>query len=155
MRIAQEGGVGMIHQDKVKVMAKLALYEKKKGRKDFRIYSYEDRDYTRAQGLKTAILVTIAFVILVGLIVLDNIEMIVERFDTLNYALLIAVGIAAYLLILVGYLVLSYKQSKRETIEMGPRVREYAEELEQMEEFYEEEEEQRRKFEKGQWQNGQ
>ena len=58
----------MLEQDKLKVMTQLALYEKKKGKKDFNIYSYDKDDYIRFEGLKTAVLVTIACMALMGII---------------------------------------------------------------------------------------
>lgn len=145
----------MIHEEKVKTMTQLALYEKKKGRKDFRIYSYEQRDYVRFEGLKTAVLVTIAFVILAGLFALVNMEDLIARFDLLNYKMIIAVAAAVYLLLLIFYLIISHRQSEEEYNQVKPRVRRYARGLAKMEEFYAEEDKQQRKFEKGQWRNGQ
>lgn len=145
----------MIHEEKVKTMAQLALYEKKKGRKDFRIYSYEQRDYVRFEGLKTAVLVTIAFVLIAGLYVLGNMESLIASFDVLNYKMIIAVVVAAYLFLLIFYLVISHRKSEEEYNQVKPRVRRYARGLTKIEKFYAEEDKQQRKFEKGQWRNGQ
>ena len=43
----------MIHQDKLKIMTQIALYEKKVGKKDLSMYSYQREDYIGWQSLKT------------------------------------------------------------------------------------------------------
>lgn len=144
----------MIHQEKVKTMSRLALYEKKRGKRDLKIYSYDERDYIRFQGLKTAVFVTIAFVLLAGLFAIANIETFVDRFDTLNYTMVFAAAAVVYLLFLGFYLFISLRQSRRELAEVKRWIRFYTDELKKMEDFYEEEEQQQKKFEKGQWQNG-
>ena len=145
----------MIDQDKLKTMSQLALYEKKKGKKDLNIYSYEEGDYIRFQGLKTLILVTFAFVAVVGLIMVWNMDYLMNHFVELNYGLLIGLVCGALLLVLVFYMILSYRKSKEEYNSMNPRVRRYQRKLKKMRDFYMREDKKQRDFEKGEWRNGQ
>ena len=77
----------MIDQEKLKIMTQLALYEKKKGKRDFVVNSFDKDDFIRFQGLKTAVLVTMAFIAVAGLVVLWNMDMLINNFDVLDTSL--------------------------------------------------------------------
>lgn len=145
----------MIDQDKLETMAQLALYEKKKGKKDFHIYSFDRDDYIRFQGLKTFVLVTMGFIAAAGIIVLWNLDYLIYHFDSLNYKGLIILVVAAYLFLVIFYLFLSYRRSKEEYHQVVPRIRRYQRGIKKMKEFYMIEDKQQRDFEKGEWRNGQ
>ena len=145
----------MIDQDKLETMAQLALYEKKKGKKDFHIYSFDRDDYIRFQGLKTFVLVTLGFIAAAGMIVLWNLDYLIYHFDSLNYKGLIILAVAAYLFLVIVYLFLSYRRSKEEYHQVVPCIRRYQRGLKKMKKFYMIEDKQQRDFEKGEWRNGQ
>ena len=145
----------MLEQDKLKVMTQLALYEKKKGKKDFNIYSYDKDDYIRFEGLKTAVLVTIACMAVIGIILVWNLNTVINHFDVLNYGLLAGLAGGGLLLVLVFYMILSYRKCKEEYNSMMPRIRRYQRGLKKMKKFYMIEDKQQRDFEKGEWRNGQ
>lgn len=147
--------VRMIHQDKLKVMTQLALYEKKKGKKDLFLYSYQREDYVAFQMIKTVIAVTVAFAIILGLIALCNLEAVISHFDTLNYKQIGIAAAAAYLCLLLFYLKITFSQSKEEYNQMRPRVRRYFRGLKKMKAFYAKEDKLQREFEKGEWRDGQ
>lgn len=140
----------MTDRDKIKTMSQLALYEKK-GKKDFNVYSYEKDDYIRFQGLKTAILVTLAFIAIVGIVVLWNMESLISNFDVLNYKLIIGVGLGIFLFLLIFYLIISYRQSRDDYNQMIPRMRRYQRRLKKMKEFHMIADKKQRDFEKGEW----
>ena len=144
----------MIDQDKLETMAQLALYEKKKGKKDFHIYSFDRDDYIRFQGLKTFVLVTLGFIAAAGMIVLWNLDYLIYHFDSLNYKGLIILAVAAYLFLVIVYLFLSYRRSKEEYHQVVPCIRRYQRGLKKMKKFYMIEDKQQRDFEKGEWRNG-
>ena len=145
----------MIDQDKLKTMTHLALYEKKKGKKDFNTFSYEKGDYIRYQALKTAVLVAIAFIAVMGIILVWNLNTIMNHFDTLDYGLLIGLIGGVFLLLLMFYIILSCRQSREDYNHMVPRIRRYQRGLSKMKRFYMIEDKQQRDFEKGEWRNGQ
>ena len=145
----------MIDQDKLKTMTQLALYEKKKGRQDFKMNSYDRDDYIRFEGLKTAILVSIAFIAVLGIVAVWNLNEIMAHFDELNYGLLLGVVCGSFLLVLVLYMILSYRKCKEDYNNMVPRIRRYQRGLKRMKQFYMIEDKQQRDFEKGEWRNGQ
>ena len=50
----------MISEEKVKIMAEMAKYEKNYGKGDFRIYKYTKKDYVRSEKIKTSIALLIS-----------------------------------------------------------------------------------------------
>lgn len=144
----------MIQQDKLKTMTQLALYEKKRGKKDLTIYTYQREDFIRFQGLKTMIATTIAFLIIIGFIVAWNLEVIISHFDTYDYKRIGLIILAAYIVFLIFFMKITSNQSRDTYNEVRPRVRKYYRNLKKMEEFYEEEDKVRKEFEKGEWRDG-
>ena len=108
----KKGGIDMINEDKLKTMSQLALYEKKRSRKDLNIYSYDRDDYIRFEVLKTVILVTLAVVALAGFVVLWNLEMLIQNFDVLNYKKMILVAVIVLFGVLALYIFLICRKSK-------------------------------------------
>ena len=60
----------MINQEKVKDMAKLAMYERHGGEKELATSAYRRRDYVALQMMKSFVLGTISYVLILVLIVL-------------------------------------------------------------------------------------
>ena len=145
----------MIDQDKLKTMTQLALYEKKKGKKDLVINSYDKDDYIRFEGLKTLVFVTIAYIAVVGIICVMKLDYLMENFDVLNYGMITFSFVSGLILVIGLYLLLSYRHKKEEYNRMIPRVRRYQRGLKKMKTFYMIEDKQQRDFEKGEWRNGQ
>jgi len=78
----------MLDYKKIRLMTKLAVYEKKDGKEDIRLSKYYKTDYVRFQVLKTIIASTVAYALILGLIVFYNIEYLVRNAVVLNYKLL-------------------------------------------------------------------
>lgn len=79
----------MISEQRVKLMTRLAAYEKKEGKKNEEIGSYFKDDYIGLQMLKSVICATVAFALLVGLYVLYDSELFVSdiyKIDLMDYA---------------------------------------------------------------------
>lgn len=79
----------MISEQRVKLMTRLAAYEKNEGKKNEEIGSYFKDDYIGLQILKSIISATIAFALIIGLFVLYDSELIMSdiyKIDLLDYA---------------------------------------------------------------------
>ena len=144
----------MIQQDKLKLMTQLAMYEKKKGKEDFSIYSYQRDDYVRFQGIKTLVAATAAFLILIGFVLIWNIDTVIGHFDTYDYKKVGFLLLAAYLVFLIFYLNISRNRSRERYQAARPRVRRYHRNIRKREELYENEDKVREEFEKGEWRDG-
>ena len=145
----------MIHQDKLKLMAQMAVYDKKKSRKDFSVYHYEKGNYILWQVTKTVIAVTIAFVILAGFVALWNLDEIISNFATYNYKSLILIAVAVYLILLCCYIFITIRKSLKRYEQVKPGVEKYMENLKKLKAYCEETEKLKEEFEKGEWNDGQ
>ena len=64
----------MLNEDKIRIMSRCAMYEKRKGKEDIRIHHYFQSDYIRLNTIKTLLGVTIGFAMCFGLYLLLNVE---------------------------------------------------------------------------------
>ena len=79
----------MISEQRVKLMTRLAAYEQKEGKKNEEIGSYFRDDYISFQILKSVIYGPMAFLLVVGLIVLYDSELFMSdiyKIDIMDYA---------------------------------------------------------------------
>jgi len=89
----------MVDQERVRLMTRLARYENGEGVEDFRIRKYYRSDYTALQLIKTWILTTLGYGLLLGLIIAGNVEFLLDNIDSMNLRVLFS-------WILIGYIVL-------------------------------------------------
>ena len=69
----------MISEEKVKIMAEMAKYEKNYGKGDFRIYKYTKKDYVRSEKIKTSIALLISFLIMTGLLCIMQLDIVIMK----------------------------------------------------------------------------
>ena len=75
----------LLNENKVKMMTKMAIYEKNEGRRMLRTAKYFKGDYVAFGILKTLITTTFAFAIVAIMYVLCNAEGLVENINTMDY----------------------------------------------------------------------
>ncbi len=98
----------MLNEEKISLMTKLALYEQNEGKKQIPMSGYYKGDYVSLNVLNSAIIGTIAYLLIVATIILINAEEIVEKLTEID---LLSVGkqiLTYYLVFIVGYLIVSY-----------------------------------------------
>lgn len=98
----------MLNEDRIKLMTKMAAYEAKEGKTTFKIGKYFQGDYISYQMVKSAISITIAYVLMVSLWVLAKIEYLLNSFQTEN---LIELGrnlVILYIFLLTAYLIIAF-----------------------------------------------
>lgn len=90
----------LLNENKVKMMTKMAIYEKNEGRQMLRTAKYFKGDYIAFGILKTLITTTFAFAIVAVMYVLCNAEGLVENINSMDY---IAFGkeVAVYYIIML------------------------------------------------------
>ena len=97
----------MLNEEKIKIMTKLAIYEKNIGKEDFRINDYFKHDYVLINNIKTRIGITIALLMLFGGHAVLELFVFVEERTNINFIRLgITYGVL-YLVLMVGYSILS------------------------------------------------
>ena len=91
----------MINNRKVRLMTRLAIYEKGEGKEDLKLNKYFRRDYLRARMLGSFVAVTVGFVFTVGLVILYNMDFFVSNAVNIDYMLLMKQLVAVYVMLLV------------------------------------------------------
>lgn len=110
----------MLNNRKVRLMTKLAIYEKEDGKEDTRLGKYYRVDYVRYQMLKTLVAVTFGYLILVLLTIIYNAEYLIAEAVKLDYAAIGRTMLGIYLVLVlvfvgiagIGYTV-KYNRSRK------------------------------------------
>lgn len=110
----------MLNEQKIRLMTKLALYEKKAGREDIKLSTYYKTDYVRMQILKTIISVTIGYLLILLLVLIYKSEYLIAEAVNLDYVKIGKALLIIYLCMLVvfcffaaiGYSI-KYKMSRK------------------------------------------
>lgn len=98
----------MLNEDKVKLMTRVAMYEKRSGRKNMKMTKYFRGDYVSWNMIKTAVAITIAYMLIAGCWVLYHLEYLMENLYTMDLVELVRQVLVYYIAVLVGYMILSY-----------------------------------------------
>lgn len=91
----------MIDLKKVRLMTRLAMYEKHEGQEDIQIGKYYKADYVRMNILKTILAVTIGSFLVLLMVIVYHLEFLLNQAMVLNYSLLFKWVLGYYLVILV------------------------------------------------------
>ena len=98
----------MVNEERIKLMTRMAAYEKEEHIKNKKIVSFFRSDYISMQMLKSIVATTIAFAIMFGLYVLYDFEVFMKeiyRMDMFEFAKSV---IVIYVIFLVIILVITY-----------------------------------------------
>lgn len=111
----------MLNERKVRLMTQLAIYEKNNANSDIKLSSYFKSDYARMQTLRTAVMVTISYLLIIGILAVYKLEYLIENAFTLDFKALGRQILGYYIVIMAVYLVLSmlgyswkYKKSREQ-----------------------------------------
>lgn len=130
----------VINEEKVKTMTKLAIYESTKGKKQLNISKYYKRDYIRYNMFKTAVAATVAFILIIVLYVLLNMETLMislNDMDLIHEAEKIGI---LYFIFLVFYMLIAWLVYARRYEAVKPDVIVYNHNLKHLKEVYDKEE---------------
>lgn len=98
----------MINEEKVRLMTKLTLFEEVRGKKMLPLSKYYKEDYISTQMIKSFILGTFAYFILLGMIALYQMEEFVNSFLSMDILNLVTFVVAGYVIFMFLYLLLTY-----------------------------------------------
>lgn len=130
----------MINEEKVKIMDKLALYEKKDGRRYLPVSKYYRSDYIGLALIKNFFLVTIGYGLILAVAAAYNLEYLldnVHKMDLVSLGITVLIG---YAVILVLYSILTYIQYTVKYHRAKKSVKQYYSELTKLEKIYNREE---------------
>jgi len=95
----------MIDRNKVRIMTRMSIYEKHEGKEDLKFNRYFKSDYARLQVLKTLVSATLAYVIVVGLVIFYKLEYILDNALTLDYPAIGKEILGYYIAVIAIYLI--------------------------------------------------
>ena len=98
----------MINQEKVALMTKLAAYEQGQGKEDMPQSKYYREDYVSLKMINTAILVTVAYLMILAMVVFVNVEKMMTQIANMDFVKLGRTVITYYVIIFVVYMVIAY-----------------------------------------------
>lgn len=93
----------MLNFKKIRLMTKLAVYEKKEGKEDIYLSKYYKTDYVRLQVLKSIISTTIGYGLIIAMIAFYKMEFLIKNAVVLNYKLIGTYILGFYLMLITVY----------------------------------------------------
>ncbi|MDE6615748.1 MAG: hypothetical protein K2K35_04220 [Lachnospiraceae bacterium] len=126
----------MVNEEKMRIMIKIAQYESELGGKVINEGGYYKTDYVRLHTLSFVLNVSVAYIFVLALIALYNMDYIFLNFVTINYAKLFIEIFMPYISIIIICTLVSniyftgkYKSSREE-------IKKYYTELKRLEQYY-------------------
>ena len=130
----------MLNEEKIKIMNKLAMYEQGEGKKYLPVSRYYRSDYIGLAQIKNFFLVTIGYCLILAGIAAYFGEYLVDNIHKMD---LVAVGrnaVIGYVVVLVVFSVATYIQFSVKYHKAKKSVKEYYQELTQLNKIYSREE---------------
>ena len=97
----------MLNNRKVRLMTKLAIYEKKEGKEDIKLSRYFRRDYVRLHLLYTLVAVTVGYLLVLALIGAYQMEYLIKEAVHLDYIGIGKLILGIYVIVLTIYMMAS------------------------------------------------
>ena len=126
----------MVNEEKTRIMIKIAKYESELGTKVINEGGYYKTDYVRLHTLSVVLNVSVAYIFVLALVALYNMDYIFLNFGTINYAKLFIEIFMPYISIIIICVLVSniyftskYKNSREE-------IKKYYTELKRLEQYY-------------------
>lgn len=98
----------MINKRKVRLMTRTAMYEKHECSNDISKAKYYKSDYVGLHMWTTAIAVTIAYIIILILVMSCNFEFIINNLTNMNYTVLTVMLIMIYAAMMTVFMIIAY-----------------------------------------------
>ena len=129
----------MLDKRKIRLMTKMAIYEKKYGEEDIKISGYYKKDYSSLNTWITLIWVPAGYLLAAALLVLCGADAILEGLTFLKLLVLIAIAAGAYFALLIIYGIGSGKFYRRKHTQAKQRVKKYYRDMSRLEKIYKKE----------------
>lgn len=126
----------MLNENKVKMMTKMAIFEKN-NEKDLICHTkYYKSDYVTYSMIKSLIAATVAFVLVVAMVAVYNLDYIVTNINNLDYSGIGLTLVWSFILFMVAYGAIAFFVYSRRYEKSRPEVKKYYSRLARLERFY-------------------
>lgn len=126
----------MVNEDKLRIMTRLATYEKNIPEKEQKEGGYFKSDYIRSHLILTIWSYSVAYFLLMVLIALYHFDNLVASFNVWKVRNFMMAAVAVYVLLMVGCVFFTIVIYSKKYAQLQKKRREYYNELKNLEEFY-------------------
>lgn len=126
----------MLDKNRIRLMTKMAEYEKTLAPDDLKISSYYRKDYTSINTLITAIWVTIGYALAAALVVFCSLDALLKDLTITKMVVIAAAIVGAYIILLVTYCVCAGSFYKGKHNRAKQRVKKYYRDLSRLGKLY-------------------
>jgi hypothetical protein len=126
----------MLSEEKIKKMIRLSDYETGQGRIDLKRVRYLKMDYVRLQVLKTIVSVLLAFLLILGIITIYNIDYVLQNALALPLHAVALYGGAGVVMVCIVSIIVTCRMASRGYEESRVRAEEYESTLRELMEIY-------------------
>ena len=129
----------MLDKKRIRLMSKVAMYEKHHIREDLKISSYYKKDYSSMNTLITLLWATIGYLIIAAVIVFINLDFLLEDLTVQKLVIIVGIAVALYLIILIVYGISASSFYTRKHTKSKQRVKKYYRDLTRLSKIIEKE----------------
>ena len=97
----------MINMRKVRLMTKLAIYEKTEGKEDIKLGRYYRRDFVRLKILNNIVAVTVGYLLVLAMIIAYQMEYLIKEAVNLDYIGIGKTILGVYVIVVTVYVMLA------------------------------------------------
>ncbi len=126
----------MVNEEKVRIMAKLAIYENGKGKQELKLAKYFKSDYIKYNVLKTIVSTAICYWLAVLLYVLINLQKLTENLTTMDYMSVLYRLLIGFVVVVLVYAIFARIFYDRQYEKARPNIVIYNHFLKKLEEYY-------------------
>ncbi|MCI8835690.1 MAG: hypothetical protein HFH24_10000 [Ruminococcus sp.] len=123
----------MLDKKRIRLMTKMAIYEKNNINEDLKISSYYKKDYSSLNTLITVLWITIGYGIAAALYAVCNLEKILAELTISKLIFLGGVAVGGYLVLLIIYVICAGSFYKARHNKAKQRVKKYYRDLARLE----------------------
>lgn len=135
----ERAGKGMLNEDKIKVMTKLAAYEQGEGKEAIPIMQYFQGDYIVFNVIKTVISVTVAYAIIIVALCFAKGQYLMENIHKMSLEQLGGRVLFGYIVLVAIYVTAALIVYYRKYIKAKNSVKKHYNQLKKLNAYYKEE----------------
>lgn len=125
----------MLDKKRIRLMVRMASYEKNNAKQDQKISSYYKKDYISLNTLITILWITVGYAIVVGVAAICGMEVLFDNLTITRMLILGGLVIAGYIIVIVIYGVCASSYYKQKHNRAKQRVKRYYRDISRLENY--------------------
>ena len=129
----------MLNEKRVKLMTRMAIYENRQGKEDFKINEYYQKDYVSLNTWKSIIWITIGYGMIVGAVMLIFLDQIFNVASLSGLLMIAGAIVGGYFVLAIATGTIAHYFYKKQYTEAKKRVKKFYNNLTRLGKMYEKE----------------